>query len=135
MRKEADVKAKSDELREEQKLKNKKLLENKQLKSSEMRKLVEAAAFAERSVKISNQKTLPDVNGYVRKDPPNFLVTVDDGLMKTIRTTTVTQEKKMDTYRKETYFWGAVYCYKNNVEITEAQYNKEIAFYSGYQNK
>lgn len=135
MRKEADVKAKSDKLREEQKLKKQELLANQQQKYNEMRKLVEAAAFAERSVRISNQKTLPDVRGYTKKENPNFAVTVDEGLMKTTRTTVVTQGKKMDTYRKESYFWGSVYCYKNDIEIDELTYNKEIAFFSAYQNK
>ena len=135
MRSEADVKAKSDKLREEQKLKKKELLANQQQKNNEIRKLVEAAAFAERSVRISNQKTLPDVKGYTPKESPNFAVTVDEGMVKTTRTTTVTQGKKMDTYRKETYFWGTVYCYKNDIEIDELVYNKEIAFFSAYQNK
>lgn len=135
MRREADVKAKSDILREEQKKKKKELLANQLQKNNEIRKLVEAAAFAERSVRISKQKTLPDVKGYVPKESPNFAVTVDDGIIKTVRTTTVTQGKKLDTYRKETYFWGSVYCYKNNIEIDETTYNKEIAFFSAYQNK
>ncbi len=135
MRSEADVKAKSDKLREEQKLKKKELLANQQQKTNEMRKLVEAAAFAERSVRISNQKTLPDVRTYTQKESPNFAVTVEEGMIKTTRTTTVTQGKKLDTYRKETYFWGTVYCYKNDIEIDELVYNKEIAFFSGYQNK
>lgn len=135
MRSEADVKAKSDKLREEQKLKKKELLANQQQKNNEIRKLVEAAAFAERSVRISNQKTLPDVRSYKQKDSPNFAVSVDEGMVKTTRTTTVTQGKKMDTYRKETYFWGTVYCYKNDIEIDELVYNKEIAFFSAYQNK
>ncbi len=135
MRNEADVKAKSDKLREEQKLKKKELLANQQQKNNEIRKLVEAAAFAERSVRISNQKTLPDVRGYKQKENPNFAVTVVEGLVKTIRTTIVTQGKKMDTYKKETYFWGTVYCYKNGIEIDELIYNKEIAFFSAYQKK
>ena len=135
MRKEADVKAKSDVLREEQQRKQKQLLVNQQQKNNEMRKLVEAAAFAERSVRISKQKTLPDVKGYTPKETPNFGVTVDEGMIKTVRTTTVTLGKKLDTYRKETYFWGSVYCYKNDIEIDELIYNKEIAFFSGYQNK
>ena len=135
MRSEADVKAKSDKLREEQKLKKKELLANQLQKNNEIRKLVEAAAFAERSVRISKQKTLPDVKTYTQKESPNFAVTVDDGMIKTTRTTTVTQGKKLDTYRKETYFWGSVYCYKNDVEIDELLYNKEIAFFSAYQNK
>lgn len=135
MRREADVKAKSDILRELQKQKKIQLLANQQQKNSEMRKLVEAAAFAERSVRISKQKTLPDVNGYTQKEVPNFTVTVEDGMVKTIRTTTVTQGKKMDVYKKETYFWGTVYCYKNNIEIDEPIYNKEISFFSSYKNK
>lgn len=135
MRSEADVKAKSEKLREEQKLKKKELLANQQQKNNEIRKLVEAAAFAERSVRISKQKTLPDVRGYTQRESPNFAVTVDEGMVKTTRTTTVTQGKKMDTYRKETYFWGSVYCYKNDIEIDELVYNKEIAFFSAYQNK
>jgi hypothetical protein len=135
MRKEADVKAKTDKLREEQKLKKKELLANQQQKNNEMKKLVEAAAFAERSVRISNQKTLPDVRGYTQKDPPNFAVIVDEGMIKTTRTTVVTQGKKLDKYIKESYFWGTVYCYKNGVEIDELLYNKEIAFFSAYQNK
>ncbi len=135
MRKEAEVKAKSNNLIEEQKEKKRELLANQQLKKNEIRKLVEAAAFAERSVRISKQKTLPDVKGYVQKETPNFTVTVNEGVTKTTRTTTVTQGKKMDTYRKETYFWGTVYCYKNNVEIDEKLYSKEISFFSAYQNK
>lgn len=135
MRSEADVKAKSDKGREEQKLKKKELLANQLQKNNEIRKLVEAAAFAERSVRISNQKTLPDVKGYKQKESPNFAVTVDEGMVKTTRTTTVTQGKKMDMYKKETYFWGTVYCYKNGIEINELDYNKEIAFFSVYQNK
>jgi hypothetical protein len=135
MRRETELKAKSDKLREDIKLKKKKELENKQYKTNEMRKLVEAAAFAERSVKISNQKTLPDPQGYVRKELPNVAVTIDNGLIKTVRTTVVTQAKKMDTFRKETYFWGTIYFYKNGIEIDEAAYNSEIDFYLAFKNK
>lgn len=135
MRRETDLKAKADKLREEQKLKQKKALENQQYKTNEMRKLVEAAAFAERSVKISRQKTLPDVKGYVQKELPNVAVSVDDGLVKTTRITTVTQGKKLDTYRKETYFYGKVYCYKNDKEIDEITYNVEVAYFLAFQNK
>ena len=135
MRKETEVKALTEKLREEVKLKQKKTLENQQYKSTEVRKLVEAAAFAERSVRISNQKKLPDVNGYKSIEIPNLSVTVSEGIIKTIRTTVVTQGKKLDSFRKEIYFWGSTYYYKNNIEIDEASYNKEVSFYSGYQNK
>jgi len=135
MRRETELKAKSDKLREDIKLKKKKELENKQYKTNEMRKLVEAAAFAERSVKVGNQKSAPDPSGYVRKELPNVAVTIDDGITKTTRTTVVTLGKQLDTYRKESYFWGKVYCYKNNVEIDEAIYNSEIDYFLSFKNK
>jgi len=135
MRKETELKAQADKLRQEQKIKQKKTLQNKQYKINQMRKLVEAAAFAERSVRISNQTALPDVQGYSRKELPNMSVTVDEGMVKTVRTTVITKNKQLDTYRKETYFWGSVYWYKNDIKIDEITYNKEISFYAGYQNK
>ncbi|MCW3105204.1 MAG: hypothetical protein JWO09_3644 [Bacteroidetes bacterium] len=135
MRRETELKAKADKLREDIKLKKKKELENKQFKNNEMRKLVEAAAFAERSVRVGSQKSTPDTKNYVRRELPNVAVIVDEGIVKTIRTTVVTQGKKLDTYRKETYFWGSVYHYKNNIEIDEATYNAEIDYFSSYKNK
>lgn len=135
MRRETELKAKSDKLREDIKLKKKKELQNKLYKTNEMRKLVEAAAFAERSVKISNQKTLPDPGGYVRKELPNVAVIVEEGFVKTIRTTIITQGKQLTTYRKETYFWGNIYFYKNNAEIDEVTYNSEINFFISFKNK
>jgi len=135
MRRETELKAKADKLREDTKLRKKKELENRQYKLNEMRKLVEAAAFAERSVKIGHQKNIPDPAGYIRRSQPNVAVTIDDGYIKTVRTTVITQGKKQDTYRKVTYFWGAVYCYKNDIELDELSYTVEIAFFSSYVNK
>jgi hypothetical protein len=135
MRIEADIKAQSNKVREEQKLKQNKMLANQQYKSNEIRKLVEAAAFAERSVRISKQKTLPDVKGYIKKALPNFAVTSDEGIIKTVRTTVVTQGKKMDNYRKETYFWGTTIFYKNNREIDETTYNTEVAYFCCYKDE
>ena len=134
MRRENDLKGKADKLIEEQKLKKKQLLANQQYKHVQIRKLVEAAAFAERSVRIGNQKSLPDVKDYKKKIQPNVGVTIDEGVFTTIRTTVVTQGKQLDTYRKETFFWGAVHCYKNNIEIPQTQYNVEIAYYLSYMN-
>jgi len=132
MRRENDLKAKADKLKEEQLAKQKLTLENKQYKNQQMRKLVEAAAFAERSVKISKQKSLPDVKNYTRQEQPNIAVTVDEGFLQTTRTTTVTINKSLITYKKETFFWGTVVCYKNGQEIDEATYNVEVAYYLTY---
>lgn len=135
MRSEATVKAQSNKVKEEQKLKQNEMLANQQYKSNEITKLVEAAAFAERSVRISKQTTLPDVKGYTKKGSPNFAVTIYEGIIKTVRTTNVTQGQKMDNYRKEIYFWGTVCYYKNNIEIDETTYNQEIAYFSSYKDQ
>lgn len=132
MRRENDLKGKADKLKEENQAKLKLTLENKQYKNQQMRKLVEAAAFAERSVKIGNQKSLPDTKNYSRQEQPNVAVTVDDGIIKTTRITTITINKQLITYKKETFFWGTVTCYKNNIEIEEATYNVEVDYYLSY---
>ena len=98
MRRENDLKGKADKLIEEQKLKKKQLLANQQYKHVQIRKLVEAAAFAERSVRIGNQKSLPDVKDYKKKIQPNVGVTIDEGVFTTIRTTVVTQGKQLDMW-------------------------------------
>jgi DNA segregation ATPase FtsK/SpoIIIE-like protein len=132
MRRENDLKAKADKLKEEQLAKQKLTLENKQYKNQQMRKLVEAAAFAERSVKVSKQQSLPDAKNYVRKEQPNIAVVIDEGIIQTTRTTTVTVNKELIVYKKETFFWGKVTCYKNGKEIDEATYNLEVAYYLTY---
>jgi hypothetical protein len=133
MRRENELKAKAENLREEQKEKRKKVLENKQIHRNEIRKLAEAAAFAERTVRISNQQTLPDPKSYVAPKQPNVAVTIEDGVLKDIRTTVVTIDKKIITYRKEISFWGTVSCYKDDKVISQATYNAEVAYYSSYR--
>lgn len=135
MRRESELKAKADLLRQEQVIRQKKNLENKQQADNEMKKLVEAAAFAERSVRINRQTALPDVKNYQRKPLPNVAVSVDDGTIRTIRTTVVTYGKTLITYRKETYFWGTVEWYKNDQQIDELTYNIEVAYFSYFINK
>lgn len=135
MRRESELKSKAENLREEQKMKKQKELVNKQYKINEMKKLVEAAAFAERSVKISHQTTAPDVSKYKEPELPNVAVTVEEGFIKTVRTTVVTYHGKITTYRKEIFFWGSVIWYKDNKEIDEATYNVEIAYYIAFRNK
>ena len=49
--------------------------------------------------------------------------------MTTILTTTITFEGNMTVYRKETWFWGSVYYYKDDKETDEKTYAKEISVY------
>jgi hypothetical protein len=129
---ETEIKAKSDYLREQEKLKSKKTLENQQIKSQQVKKLVEAAAFADRSVKVNKQVRLPDPKEYKPKATPNVAVSIDEGLWSTVSTVTVTYNKKVTVFRKELYMWGSVYYYRNDVEIDEAAFKKEVAKYGPY---
>ena len=135
MRKQAEVTAKSDQLNQDIKAKKKQELENKQHKSAEIKKLVEAAAFAEKAIKINIQKTLPNINRYKRKTIPNTMVFVDEGVFKTTRTTTIVMGKKVEVYRKEYYLWSNTNYYKNDAIIDETTYNVEIAFFSAYMRE
>lgn len=131
IKKETEVKAKSNYLREQEKLKSKKTLQNQQIKSQQVKKLVEAAAFADRSVKVNKQARLPDVKEYKAKDVPNVAVSVDDGYWKTTSTVVITHNGVITIYRKEAYIWGTYY-YKNDVEIDEAAFKKEVVKYGPY---
>jgi hypothetical protein len=131
IKKETEVKARSNYLREQEKLKNKKVLQNQQIKSQQVKKLVEAAAFADRSVKVNRQSRLPDVKEYKAKDVPNVAVSVEDGMWSTVSTVTVTYNNTITTYRKEVYMWGTYY-YKNDVEIEEEAFKKEVVKYGPY---
>ena len=133
MKKEIEVKAKTNSLNDEIKAKKKQELENKQYKTIKVNKLIAAAAFAEKSIKINNQKILPDVRFYDRRKTPSALVYIDEGLFKTIRVTTIIRDKKVDTYRKEYYLWSNTNYYKNDSIIDEITYNVEIAFFSSYK--
>ena len=133
MKMDAEIKGKADYLREQEKAKEKRILVNQQVKSRQLKKLVEAAAFADRSIKIYNQKNLPDAKDYKMKEIPNCAVVISEGFWTTVVTTTVTMGKKIDIYRKEIYLWDSEYYYKNNIEIDQATYKKEISKYAAYK--
>jgi len=133
MKKETELKAQQSKLNEELKAKKKLEMANQQKKKVEVNNLVKAAAFAEKSVKISNQKTLPKLSTYQKKKTPNVLVYVDEGFFKTTRVTTIVRDKKVDTYKKESYLWSNTYYYRNDVLIDETTYNVEIAYFSAYK--
>lgn len=135
IKKETEVKARSEYLREQEREKNKKALQNQQVKSQQVKKLVEAAAFADRSVKVSSQVRLPDPKEYKPKRVPNVAVTYDEGFFKSTSTVTVTFDKTVIVFKKEVYTWGSVYYYKNNVEINEETFKKEVIKYGPYTSK
>jgi hypothetical protein len=135
IKRETEVKAKSEYLREQEKERNKKALQNKQIKSEQVKKLVEAAAFADRSVKVNNQVRLPDPDEYKPKKLPNVAVSYDEEFLKSVSTVTVTSDRTVVIFKKEIYTWGSIYYYKNDVEISEEEFKKEVIKYGPYTPK
>lgn len=127
LRKEAELKAKANYIREQEKKDDKKVLVNAQIKAQQMKRLLEITAFTTRSLKINNQNKFPDIRDYKMKEKPVVIITINEEFLKTIKTTTIVLGKKTDTYRIETYMWGLKYYYKNNVEIDNAAYLKAFS--------
>ena len=135
MKRNAELKSRQETLAKEEKEKEQKSMMNQQNRYNEVKKLVVAAATAERNVKVAKQNVTPDLKTYIKRETPNVKVTEDNGYFKDVRTTVITYYQQNDTYRKERMFWGSVHYYKNNKEIDELVYKVEINFYSSYANK
>ncbi len=135
MKRDAELKSRQETLAKEEKEKEQKSQANQHSKYNEVKKLVVAAATAERNVKVTQHKAAPDLKAYVRKETPHVKITEVNGFLKDVRTTVITYYEQNDTYRKERSFWGGVSYFKNNKEIDELVYNVEIDFYSSYANK
>lgn len=129
MRMQAELKSKAEFIREQDMYLEKKKLLNLQIKRSGEKKLLEAASFAERTIKISQQNELPKAIAYKKRPSFNIAVDYADEWLKDIKTTTVTLSNGTYIYRKETYVWGTEYYYKNEKEISKETYKKEIVNY------
>jgi len=129
MRLQAELKSKAEFIREQDMYLEKKKLLNLQIKRSGEKKLLEAAAVAERTIKISMQKELPKTNKYKKSPTFNIAVNYEDEWLKDTKTTTITLSNGIYVYKKETYVWGAEYYYKNEEEITVDAYKKEMINY------
>lgn len=126
LRKEAVLKAKSSYIREQESRDDKKVLINAQIKAQQMKRMLEMSAFSSRSVKINTQNVFPDIRDYKMIEKASVTITIKEELLKTIKTTSITLNGKTDTYRKETYLWGAEYYYKNNQEIDNTIYQRVV---------
>jgi hypothetical protein len=128
MRKEAELKAAAELLRQEARQKQEQTLSNKQLKSTQIKKLVEAAALTERTIHIANTPK-QDPKTYSHISPPNVVVSVIETILSDVRSTVITNGTEQVYFRQETYFWGNSYYYKDNREIDVKTYCIEIAKY------
>lgn len=131
---EAEVKAKAEYHREQKQLNNKQLLVNNQMKLAKERSLLEAAYFAERTVKISSQTKLPNNKDYKIKPFCNIAKSQSEDWYKTELVTVVTLRTKIIVYKHQTYFWSVDYFYKNDKLISAEEYNNDIALFSTFIN-
>lgn len=128
MRKEAELKAATEMIRQAEREKREQTLGNKQVKSTQMKKLVEAAALTQRTIRVT-QSLKPEATSYKHIAKPNIVVSVVDGVLSDIRSTIITSGNSKIEFKKETYFWGSNYYYKDKVEIDEKTYTTELAKY------
>ncbi|MEO6883612.1 MAG: SpaA isopeptide-forming pilin-related protein [Bacteroidia bacterium] len=130
LRREAELKSKSNGLHKQEEKKQKETIINEQVQEQEIKGLIQAAAFAKRSIKINEQKKVPDIHSYQMEEAPSVAVMEVPGFLKNVKTITVTLGKKIISYRRESYVWGSEYYYKDNVEINVTRYIQETSKYT-----
>jgi hypothetical protein len=129
MRRDAELKAATEMIRQIEREKEERTLVNKQTKVVLVKKLVEAAALTEKTIHVA-QSPVREANSYSHISLPNIVVSVIEGLMSDIRITTITRNYSKVTFKRETYFWGSSFYYKDNKEIDEKMYTSELVKFS-----
>lgn len=130
LKKEAETKAMSEQVMFDAKMRNKQAVFNRGIKNQEMLVLIKQAAFNSRDGRVSKVKTYPDSKNYRAPGLAALSTDVERTTFKTIYTVTVSAAGESNVYRKEKYTWGVTYYYKNDKEITEQDYLKEISPYN-----
>ncbi len=130
LKREAETKAKADEIRYGVKSRNKQAVVNAQIKNNEITSLIKTAAINDRKMKTTGTKTYPVVADFKAKALVSVKTKVDNAAFKTIYEVTVISNKITTIYRKERYNWGLVYYYKNDKEITKEEYLNALTIYN-----
>lgn len=127
MRLEAERKAQSDYLLEQEKQRRKQTLENKQVKANSEKKLVETAAVIERTSRIDNAKPAVQASAFRYNATANVAVQFEHSFFSDVKITTITWPGgKRVRYRMETWWWGVTYYYCDDKEIDGKTYAAEI---------
>ncbi len=69
----------------------------------------------------------PDPAMYKPKSILGITTELETQTFKSVYTVNVFEGRSKTTYRKEKFNWGMVYYYKNNIELTELDYKKEVS--------
>jgi hypothetical protein len=130
LKKEAETKALSEQVVFDAKLRNKRAVFNRGIKNQEMLVLIKQAAFNARDSRRSKIKTLPEPKAYRGGGLTGISTDMERSSFKTVYTVTLASGSEKNVYRKEKYTWGVTYYYKNDKEISEQDYLKEMSPYN-----
>lgn len=130
LKQEAITKAKASEVRFDKKVKAKQAILNSRILNHEMTGLVKTVAKNEVSTKVVSVKTFPAARNYKAKTMVGITTDSENQTFKNVYTINISEGNKKTIYRKEKYTWGLVYYFKDNIEIKEDQYFKELSQYN-----
>lgn len=130
LRKEAEVKARSEQVMFDSKVRNKQAVLNSGIKNQEMLTLIRQAAYNDRGIKYATIKKFPESATYKPKGIIGISSDVETGTFKTTYTYGISNGASKTTYRRESFTWGLNYYYKNDKEIDEQTYLKELSQYN-----
>ena len=130
LKKEAEVKAKSEQVMFDSNVRNKQAALNGGIKNKEMLTLIRQSASNEREMRYSSIKKFPDAKNYKPAGIIGISSDIEKGTFKTTYTYTISNGNTKTTYRRESFNWGLSYCYKNEKEISEQDYLTELSHYN-----
>ena len=130
LKKEAETKAMSEQVVFDAKLRNKRAVFNRGIKNQELLVLIKQAAFNSRDSRAGKVKTFPEARNYRPPGLTAISTDVERTTFKTVYTVTLASGKVKNVYRKEKFSWGVTYYYKNDKEISEHAYLKEVSPYN-----
>lgn len=130
LKKEAEVKAKSEQVVFESKTRSKEAVLNSRLKNQEIIGLIKTVAYNERYDRYGKVKNFPSASAYKPKGMVGVTTDLEETQFKSVYTITLSEGKTQTIYRKEKFSWGLVYYYCNNKEISELEYRKAVSAYN-----
>jgi len=130
LKKEAEVKAKSEQVVFDSKTRNRQVVLNRGIKNKEMLTLIRQSAYNERGNKFTAIKKFPEVASYKPVGLIGITSDVDKSTFKTTYTYNISNGTSKTTYKRESFNWGVNYYYKNDKEISEQDYLKELSQYN-----
>jgi len=130
LRQEAITKAKADEIRFDKKVKAKQAILHSRILNHEVTGLVKTVAHNQASYRKASVKTFPEAKNYKAKKMVGITTDSENQTFKNLYTITVSEGETKTVYRKEKYTWGLIYYFKNDKEIKEEDYFKELSLYN-----